>query len=506
MNFEWGDLQNGSDIRGIALPGVKGETVNLTEERIYRIALAFSRWLEEKYKLENEKPVVSVGCDSRLTGPTFKDAFIKGLKENGCRVYDFGMASTPAMFMSTIFEGTRCHGAVMLTASHLPFNRNGIKFFVPEGGLEKPDISEILKIAADVGLLSPQLKGSGKRIDFISIYADQLVNMIRQNTGTGKDNLQPLKGHKILVDAGNGAGGFFVDKILKPLGADVSGSIFLEPNGYFPNHSPNPEDEKAMSTLKSEVLKNNANLGIIFDTDVDRAALVDQDRKSLHRNRLIAIMAAIVLEEHPGTYIVTDSITSEGLTEFIENKSGGHHHRFKRGYRNVINEAKRLNNEGKECWLAAETSGHIALKENFFLDDGAYLIAKILVRYVKLAQQGKTLDSLINNLREPLESKEFRIKFTSGKYKEPGERVIRDLHEYAGKVTNWEVVENNYEGVRVTCKGNNGNSWFLLRQSLHDPVLPLNIESEELGGIRKITDELSNFFRSYLFLESPPWS
>ena len=505
MNFEWEDLQNGSDIRGIALPGIKGEKVNLTEGRIYRIALAFYCWIEKRNKFENEKPVISVGCDSRITGPAFKDAFIKGLKECGCTVYDFGMASTPAMFMSTVFEETSCHGAVMLTASHLPFNRNGIKFFVPEGGLEESDISEILKLAAGNGLSSPQLKGSRKKMDFISIYAAQLVNMIRQNSGTDADNQQPLKGHKILVDAGNGAGGFFVNKILLPLGADVTGSIFLEPNGYFPNHSPNPEDERAMATLKSGVLENKANLGIIFDTDVDRAALVDQNRKPLHRNRLIAVMAAIVLDEHPGTYIVTDSITSEGLTEFIEKKLGGHHHRFKRGYRNVINEAVRLNNEGKECWLAAETSGHVALKENYFLDDGAYLVAKILVKYIKLTKQGKALDSLIKDLREPVESKEFRIKFTSDNFKEPGERVIRDLCEFAGKVDDWEVVENNYEGVRVSCRGNRGNGWFLLRQSLHDPVLPLNVESEEKGGVKKITDKLNNFFRSYLFLESPSW-
>jgi phosphomannomutase len=99
---------------------------------------------------------------------------------------------------------------------------------------------------------------------------------------------------------------------------------------------------------------------------------------------LIALISAIILEEHSNSIIVTDSITSNGLKEFIEEKLGGVHHRFKRGYKNVINEAIRLNKEGKESYLAIETSGHAALKENYFLDDGAYLIAKILIKMAKL--------------------------------------------------------------------------------------------------------------------------
>ncbi|KAG2381180.1 uncharacterized protein HKW66_Vig0254970 [Vigna angularis] len=110
----------------------------------------------------------------------------------------------------------------------------------------------------------------------------------------------------------------------------------------FPNHIPNPEDKTAMKAITQAVLDNKADLGIIFDTDVDRSAAVDFTGREFNRNRLIALMAAIVLEEHPGTTIVTDSVTSDGLTTFIEKKLGGKHHRFKRGYKNVIDEAIRL--------------------------------------------------------------------------------------------------------------------------------------------------------------------
>ena len=134
-----------------------------------------------------------------------------------------------------------------------------------------------------------------------------------------------------------------MQKVLEPLGADTSGSQFLEPDGSFPNHIPNPENEEAMHASTRAVLNSKADIGLIFDTDVDRAGAVDSTGREINRNRLIALISAILLEETPGATIVTDSITSSGLKLFIQNKLGGKHHRFKRGYKNVINEAIRLN-------------------------------------------------------------------------------------------------------------------------------------------------------------------
>ncbi len=125
---------------------------------------------------------------------------------------------------------------------------------------------------------------------------------------------KPLKGLRIVVDAGNGAGGFFVEKVLAPLGADTTGSQFLEPDGTFPNHIPNPENKDAMQASKQAVLANNADLRIIFDTDVDRMAAVLPDGSPVNRDAIIAIMAAIVAKDYPGSTIVTDSVTSDRLT------------------------------------------------------------------------------------------------------------------------------------------------------------------------------------------------
>ena len=299
-----------------------------------------------------------------------------------------------------------------------------------------------------------------------------------------------------MVDAGNGAGGFFAEKVLVPLGADTTGSLYLDPDGSFPNHIPNPENKEAMESITSAVIENKADFGIIFDTDVDRAGAVLSDGSELNRNRIIAMLSAILLREHPGTTIVTDSITSTGLAKFIEEK-GGIHHRFKRGYRNVINESIRLNNNGQDSQLAIETSGHGALKENYFLDDGAYLVTKLLIELARGKKQGYTLQSLIDSLEEPKESVEFRMNILLENFKEYGQKVIDDLNEYAKSTCGFSLAENNYEGVRVNLNEVNGNGWFLLRLSLHDPLLPLNIESNSVGGAKIIASKLYEFIKNY---------
>jgi phosphomannomutase len=415
-------LQNGSDIRGVAIAGVEGEPVNITEPVTEAIAAAFAAWLLNKKKSDGLRRLrISVGHDSRISAHKLQNAVTHGITAAGHDVLQFGLASTPAMFNSTLTEDEMNHcpadGGIMITASHLPYNRNGFKFFTSDGGLNKADIKDILERASRVYEESShgdkqEQTGVVTQVDYMSLYASDLVQAVRKSAGNKE---KPLEGLHIVVDAGNGAGGFFVDKVLKPLGAVTSGSQFLEPDGLFPNHIPNPEDKAAMEAITQAVLNNKADLGIIFDTDVDRSAAVDSSGRELNRNRLIALMSAIVLEEHPGTTVVTDSVTSDGLTTFIEKKLGGKHHRFKRGYKNVIDEAIRLNSTGEESHLAMETSGHGALKENHWLDDGAYLMVKLLnklagARTLNPNIGSKVLTDLVDGLEEASVVVEIRFK------------------------------------------------------------------------------------------------
>lgn len=497
MNIDWKKLQNGSDIRGVAIESGE-EKINLTPGIASCIGSSFVKWLSAKKGVNPADIKVSIGMDSRITGPALRNGLIHGITASGAAVADCGLASTPAMFMSTIFDEFGCCGAVMITASHLPFNRNGFKFFISDGGLEKGDISALLKTASEISIPERISVKEAPKLQLMERYASLFVKKIRDGINSSRDFEKPLSGMKIIVDAGNGAGGFFVDKVLKPLGADTNGSQFLEPDGMFPNHEPNPENDEAMEFIQRAVLAAKADLGIIFDTDVDRAAVVDGTGEIINRNTLIALLSAIVLEEHPGTTIVTDSVTSDGLAEFIENKLKGKHLRFKRGYKNVINEAVRLNSIGEECHLAIETSGHGAMKENYFLDDGAYLVAKILILAARLRLEKNTgLLSMLDGLKQPAEEKEFRVKLLDENFAAQGEKIIEGLKSYIQKVEGWIPAPVNHEGLRISCSSADEKGWFLLRLSLHDPVLPLNVESEVEGGVKNITGKLKGFLKQF---------
>ena len=496
MDKFWKSLQNGSDIRGVAMEGIAGEEINLSTEVVTRIACGFVQFLVQSENRNSNSLSLAVGHDSRITGPSLASAIIEALLQMGCRVLDFGLASTPAMFMSTLARETRVDGAIMLTASHLPFNRNGMKFFISKGGLEKENVTKALELAQKGEFPVAREPGSHQKFDFMPVYAATIRETICKGVQAG-DYDHPLAGLHIIVDAGNGAGGFYAGQVLKPLGADITGSQFLEPDGRFPNHIPNPENQQAMNAIVQASIRHNADLGIIFDTDVDRAAVVDDKGMQINRNRLVALMAAIVLKEHPGSVIVTDSITSDGLTEFIQGTLKGEHRRFKRGYRNVINESLRLNAEGKESWLAIETSGHAAMKENYFLDDGAYMVSRIVIELARLKKKGQELGDLLHGLREPVESQEFRLNITEPDFAAYGQKVIAEVEEFCRYSQGWSVVPDNCEGTRISCNRQKGFGWFLLRLSLHDPVLPLNVESDEAGGIDTIMHRLSPLLEKF---------
>ncbi len=490
--YDYSKLQNGSDIRGIALEGIPGEEVNLDAEAATRIGRAFLFWLSNVTGKKPSEITIAIGRDPRLSGPDLVDAFCKGICLHGTKVLDAGISSTPAMFMSTRFPEYKCDGAVMVTASHLPFNRNGFKFFDEYGGLDKGDITDIITFAESDSMLNsmpPATSPEVCSIPLLDTYSAYLRNLIIERVNTGN---QPLKGMKITVDAGNGSGGFYANKVLAPLGADISSSQYLDPDGNFPNHAPNPEDSKAIADICNTVKENHTDLGLIFDTDVDRASAVDENGHEINRNGIVALAAALIASEHPETTVVTDSITSNQLTTFLESDLGLKHLRFKRGYKNVINKSKELNEEGIDSQLAIETSGHAAYKENFFLDDGAYLATKIVIKAAQLFGEKKYISSVISTLETPYDSVELRFPVTVDNFNEYGDIVINQLIKSVqnGSLGNAHLVSPNYEGVRISFNDSETCGWILLRKSLHDPIMPLNIESSVNGGCKKIKEIL----------------
>lgn len=490
-------LQNGSDVRGVALEGVEGEHVNLTGESCNRIAQAFALWLSKKAGKSVDSLKIGVGKDSRISGGALGNEVLSGLASVGVKVIDCGLATTPSMFMSIVFDETKYDGAIEITASHLPFNRNGIKFFDKDGGLEHEDVTEVLKGAALQDYAKANIEGCQK-FDLISLYADYLSKKIKE--GVNAENYdKPLTGLRIAVDSGNGASGFFVSKILQPLGADTTGSQFLEPDGMFPNHIPNPENKAAMEAIQSTVLKNKADLGLIFDTDVDRMSAVLSDGSEVNRDSIIAMIAAILAPDYPGSTIITDSVTSDRLTYFLEKVLGLKHLCYMRGYKNVINKCKELNAKGEVSPLAMETSGHGALKDNYYLDDGAFLAVKLIIAVAKAKKEGKKIDSLIEKLPPLVEEGEYRFKILCDDFKSYGQKVLAEFKSRAQ--SEGYNLPSSFEGIRISFKNDSSKDspegWMLLRLSLHDPVMPLNIEGEKAGDRDRIKEIAKSLLKGF---------
>lgn len=479
------ELKSGTDVRGVA-SDKGGKPVNLTDEAVYDITSAFTTWLADKYGKKTNELTLAVGHDSRISADRISAKVIEALSNLGVHIKNCGLASTPAMFMTTVDLGT--DGAVQITASHHPFDRNGLKFFTKEGGIDGKDLSAIIEIADKGGFASFD-SATVEDVDYMSQYAAGLRKKICDGIGKNEGEM-PLSGYHIVVDAGNGVGGFYAYDVLEPLGADISGSRYLDPDGMFPNHIPNPEDKTAMQSITEAVKESGADLGVIFDTDVDRAGCVDSTGEEINRNRLIALASIIASNGSKGATIVTDSVTSDGLKEFIEKDLECHHYRYRRGYKNVIDKAIELCAQGIDCPLAIETSGHAALKENFFLDDGAYLITKIVIELGR----GRDLNKTLENLKCPVEERECRFSITEPDFKTYGLKVIDELEAFVSlRPETYTVADDNREGLRVSTK----YGWFLLRLSVHDPVMPLNFESDEIGGIDKMVALIKPFFASF---------
>lgn len=485
-------LKSGTDIRGTAIEK-EGKDIDLTDTRLSTITASYVNFLKCKLGKDNLK--ITVGYDSRVSSERISRVVTRTLADLGVKVYDCGLSSTPSMFMSIInFE---VDSAVMITASHLPMEMNGLKFFTRQGGFSGNDIKEILSYAEKNEYQLKSETQKAEKLDNMKKYCKDLCDMIKEGVNAPNYD-RPLENLKIVVDAGNGVGAFYAEKVLAVLGADISGSCYLEPDGRFPNHIPNPENKQAMQSICDAVKKANADLGVIFDTDCDRAACVDKNAQEINRNKLVALAAYIALKDNKGGIIVTDSVTSDGLAEFIEKDLGGVHHRFKRGYKNVIDEAIRLENEEKKSApLAIETSGHAAFKENYYLDDGAYLITKIIIEAAKLNKEGKQIEDIISSLKTPVEEKEIRFTIKLDDFREYGLSVINNFKALCEKTEGITVSPVNYEGVRVNFNEASGDGWQLLRMSVHEPLLVLNCESNKDGGVNKMLTFFKAFIEKY---------
>ena len=483
MNTEWRKLLSGTGIRGL--------DEEITDEFAAKFGFAFAQWLAKKLGTTTDLLVIAVGRDTRTSGRRIEKALIKGLTAADCDVMDCGVCASPAVFMTLSRKHKRADGAVMITGGHCPSGMNGIKLGAQCGAPDGDELTEMIDSAAQLRLPERLVSYERPMEPYFEYLADTARELLQD------DALKPLIGLHVIVDASNGAGGEYA-AFLEELGCETYGSMNLQPDGRYPAHAPDIAAEGALAGLVQKVLDEEADLGIMFDADCERAAIVDGNGKVITGNRLIALLSAILLDAQPGATIVTDSVTSSGLTRFI-NEWGGVHYRFKRGNRNVIVEAARLVDEGIDCPLAIETSGHTAFRENYFLDDGMYLATRLICYAYDLKRSGKTMSMLIDDLSEPVESTEIRLRIKSDDIKQAARDVIEVVLSNTLEDHEWRLATDSREGVRIlfNLEGGVENAWFQLRMSVHDPaVMVLNAESDVEGGIKDMLGRLNALLTS----------
>ncbi|MCD6298060.1 MAG: phosphomannomutase/phosphoglucomutase [Deltaproteobacteria bacterium] len=427
------------DIRGV----VPGE---LNREMAYELGLAMGTYYHDRGARR-----ISVGHDCRLSSPDLSQGLIEGLMECGVQVVDLGMVSTPLLYFS--LHHLETDGGVQITGSHNPPEFNGFKICLGKATIHGEEIQKIRKISESGEFISG--KGALDKADMNDPYVRYLGGNIEPG---------PFK-RRVVVDAGNGAGGPVAIEIYKRLGFEVF-PLFCEPDGRFPNHHPDPTIPENLEVMISKVRDVSADLGIAFDGDADRIGVVDSEGSIIWGDQLMIIFSRDMLSRHAGAKIIGEVKCSRVLYDDIE-KHGGKGIMWKAGHSLIKSKMKE---EG--ALLGGEMSGHIFFAERYFgFDDAIYAGARLLEI---LSQSEKMLKDLLADVPKMASTPEIRIDC-------PDDRkfdIVAQLVEEFKK--DYDVID--VDGARVLFDG----GWGLIRSSNTQPVLVLRFEATDEKRLEEI--------------------
>ena len=432
------------DIRGIA-----GESI--TEEMVERIGKAYGTMIAGGSGME-----VSVGYDCRKSSPAFRDALCEGITSTGVGVVDIGMVTTPMVYFSTFTSGV--DGGVMVTASHNPSEYNGLKMCVGQNSLFGEEIQEIRK-SVEKGKFRTG-KGKKRRLDII----DQYLEFFEQNL-----HIEP--GIRVAADGGNGTAGVACPEILRRFGCETH-ELYMDPDGDFPNHHPDPTVEENLSDIKKKVVEEGLDVGLAFDGDADRIGIVDERGNSMSGDMLLLVYSLDLLKTNPGATIIGDVKCSGNLFSKIRD-AGGNPIMWKTGHSVIKDKMKK---EGAE--LGGEMSGHIFFENRFFgYDDAIYAGLRFLEI---LSKTGKKASELLVGLPKTYATPEIRIDCPDEIKFQVTEAVKRKLGEQN------EVID--IDGVRVEYP----DGWGLLRASNTQPALVLRFEAQTEPRLAEIRETVES--------------
>ncbi len=451
------------DIRGIY-----PEEIN--EDFAYKLGLAFGKILE---KLGGS--TVVVGGDVRKHTPPLKDALIRGLRHMDIKVIDIGNCPTPVMYFAS--KNSHVHAGIQVTASHNPKEYNGFKIVLGGEPFYGEDIEKLYQVFSDPHLSPKYPYPNGKVIneDVMESYISWMSKSVEID---GKFNFG--------VDAGNGTAGPVVEKIYKKLGLKFEG-IFMEPDGNFPNHLPDPTVPEYMRDLSELVKKKNLDFGFGFDGDADRIGLVNRHGEMVFADKILAILARQVLKEIPGSTIIMDVKCSKGVKEYIESL-GGKVYMYKTGHSLIKAKMKEMN-----VPLAGEMSGHIFFGYRFFgHDDAIYASLRLLE---VLSKEGRSLEDMLSEIPQYISTPEIRVEVLNDDVKF---KIVDELVEEF-KREGYPVID--IDGARIEFD----DGFALVRASNTQNVLVLRFEAKNEERLEELRELILGKLRRYreVKLESP---
>ena len=438
------------DIRGIA-----GK--DILEEDVVSIGKAYGSLLNRQ-----NKKIVSVGRDCRLTSEKFSQLLIRGITSTGCDVIDIGICPTPVLYFS--IQHLDLEGGAMVTASHNPPEYNGFKLLSGTDSIHSQGLQDIRIIVEN----NDFVQGHGKvtQKDVITPYKEYILNNINIK--------HPIK---IGIDAGNGTGGITALPVLKHLGCEVH-DIYCDMDGTFPNHEADPTQKKNVLDLIKLVKEKGLDLGVGYDGDADRIGVVDKNGEVIYGDQLMVIYAREILQRDPGATFISEVKCSMVMYDDIRNH-GGNAIMWRTGHSLIKKKMKEEN-----AALAGEMSGHMFFKDRFMgFDDALYATCRLLEI---MADTGMGVDELIADLPKTFTTPEIRVDCPDDvKF-----GVVQKIVAYFK--ARQDVID--IDGLRALYD----DGWGLVRASNTQPALVLRFEALTEKRLEEIRNEIESVLKTII--------